>query len=191
MAGPRTPAFAIRGSPALALSPTLKQAPPAADIVAMKAKVRRDYGTRLLAQFDADDELRAHADWARGEGVRVEDFAGYWGQSTAARRNLDEHLAAAEAAFFDGRVEELGGDEAAAAARTLKALARYGTVENYEEDSAAGVPEQDRTLPIELVQRVNRWGYRKALHRKRWLKESATYSSMNAQIRAEIAAGRL
>lgn len=157
----------------------------------MKEKVRHDFGTRLLAHFDADEELRAHADWARGEGVRLEDFAGYWGQTTDARRKLDTHLAAAEMAFFEGRLQEVGGDETAAATRTLKALARYGMVDDYEEDRAAGLAEEDRTLPIELIRRVNRWCYRKLLHRKRWLAESACYSSMNAQIRAEIRAGRL
>ena len=50
-----------------------------------------------------------------------------------------------------------GGDEASAARLTIQALPRYGSADDFADEVADGMSDQDAVVPIELLMRVNRW----------------------------------
>lgn len=131
-----------------------------------------------------------HVRWVHAEGVRDEEIRAYWNQTQATRAMLDRHNDAAATTFY--RTELTSGQPAEVARQaTIRAVALYGRLEDYRQDEADGVPEDDRRLPSELMPRVTRWARRQVLHPRRLREENQHASSMNARIRREIWAGRL
>jgi len=145
----------------------------------------------LTAHERRDDRLAQHLDWIRSEGVRGADIAGYGGRSPKKRDKIAKHDDAMSRAFYVTEYQHTN-DQAAATAATRKAVYLLGDIGDYEMDVAEGVPQQDRRLPIELIDRISRWNTKQVLHGRKALREtSAKYSSVNAQIREAITRGEI
>lgn len=142
-----------------------------------------NYGDVLLQQEGSDPTVNVLLVAKRHEGVTDTDIKWWWTLDKLERRLLiavDDWFRLA--AFSKYRSSGLSGEEAAKKLR--QSFPVFGDPTNL--DNAAG---DDRPLPYELKDRINKWASRRGITQLGAEVDHAT--SMNALIRSDIRAGRL
>lgn len=144
------------------------------------------FGDFIIKRQDSDPQARAILEARRLEGVRDEDFLWWWNQTPLERGVLLAFDDLMRIALWEEiRVaDDLSEDEAATELR--RRVVNYGNPDD-------GAPEtgDDKLIPFELKDRVNRWLEGEAQNAEEFSAKLARASSMNALIRAELRAGRL
>jgi len=144
----------------------------------------------LLALVEKSQNLREDLEWKRAEGVQEEDFRQWWNMHDLERHfvlemdNLQCHIPVYLACRHNGASKEEAQET------VWKIHPRYA----LSRDTIDGEIDDDSPLPIELKDRVNRWGMRQMQadptgKKLRERKERST--SMNAIVREEIRKGTL
>lgn len=136
---------------------------------------------------NAVPEARERLAAKREDGVTDEDLQLWFGFHDLERRMIVIEDNASRIAFFLGKCEAGLSDERAAE-EMRKAKPIYGDPTDTEQTKG-----DDRPLPVELKDRVNRWSMKQfaTLDPDAIQKLVAGYSSFNALIRKEIRAGAI
>jgi hypothetical protein len=145
-----------------------------------------DFGEVLIQREMSDDSTRQLLAKKRAEGVTDADIKWWWGLDKIERRMLivfDDWFRMA--AYKKHRAE--GKSEEEALSLLSKSLPIFGDPEETK-----NLKGDDRPLPFELKERINRWVEVVLLNEPIGTSsEFQSTGSMNALIRSEIRAGRL
>lgn len=145
-----------------------------------------DFGDRILAKESTDETVRSTLQKKRSEGVRDADIRWWWNMPDLERGMLAHADDVLRIAFFLAvqKEKKLNNEQA------VKALNRR--FPNYgDPDDASLLTGEDRALPWELKDRVNRYiEQRSGSDADEFMREVENSSSFNAWIRREIKAGR-
>ena len=136
---------------------------------------------------NAVPEARKRLAAKREDGVTDEDLKLWWGFHDLERRMIAIEDNVSRTAFFLGK-REAGLSAERAAEEMRKAKPIYGDPTDTEQTKG-----DDRPLPDELKDRVNRWSMKQfsTLDPDAIQKFATGYSSFNALIRSEIRAGHI
>lgn len=149
-------------------------------------------GDTILELARHDPAAKARVDRLRSHGVRDEDIRLWWNLSDLERRmalEVDEiHRVAA---FIAYRRQGMGPDSAAR--QCFKIHPRFGEPDtpNWGGPLQAELTPEDRPLPMELKDRVNRFLQEAARGVRAFQERLASATSLNAILREEIRSGRL
>ena len=144
-----------------------------------------NYGSFLLEQEKINPELKAALDKKRAEGVRDSDIRWWWNMHYFERMMmLEDDETGRVAAFMAYLSQGMSPDQAA---QKLKRFLTYGD----PQDANQGVGE-DRALPIELKDRINRYTEQRMRGDPYIYKtEIQASTGSNAHVRNEMRKGRV
>lgn len=145
----------------------------------------QDFGDRLLAREARDGHTKDFLGKKRSQGVRDEDIRWWWKLHDLERRiMLKMDNLSRMTTFLACRDQGMTPEQAAA--RIRKLFPSYGDL-----DADPNTTGDDRPLPHELKDRVNRYVESRAADPSTFKKEIEESTSLNALVRREIANGRI
>ncbi len=143
-------------------------------------------GDEIFAKADSVPQYRQMIDSRLAEGATEEECRWWWNLPEVERQLLkvQDDTARYACSRYD---REQGRSEEEAWARVRKTFAMYGSIDAVAQESG-----DDRPLPYELKNRINRWLAEVVAQRPDEFKRRAgEFPTLNAFIRAEMRAGRL
>lgn len=144
------------------------------------------FGDFILQRQDSDSHARQMLETRRSDGVTDRDFLWWWNQSALERGVMLAFDDIMRVTLWQELRTESGLTEEQATAEVRKRVVNYGNP-----GGTSSEPGDDRPIPFELKDRVNRWLYLHAKQPEELATKMAKTSSMNALIRAELRAGRI
>ena len=149
-------------------------------------------GDILLKLETTHDEVSQRFSVRRQDGVTDDDIRFWWDLHPLDRGARIEFDQFCRSSFYIS-CRKKGMNEDQAGLEVWKAFPMYRYVDDTQEARAhMGLSDEDRPLPFELKDRVNRYLERAGLRSPEAFKRKANqYTSFNALVRAEIRANRL
>lgn len=145
-----------------------------------------DFADTYLAKAVSNAELRAKLEAKRADGVTDEDIRWWWNLHDLERRMMALDDDNSRLAFIMQKTEEQGLTVEQAVAELRGFMPLYGDPTDTRHTTG-----NDRPLPYELKDRVNRWMQTKMPDPERFRRQLAQATSYNALVRAELRAGRV
>ncbi len=148
------------------------------------SRLPANYGDIRLQKEATDDEIRSILRKIRREGATDEDIRWYWNVHDLERRMMLEIDNISRMALFTKRTQE-GDSPEEASKKVRKAFPMFG-----DPDDTTHTRGQDRPLPHELKDRINRYVEKRSRKDlEQFKRDIANSSTFNALIRREIQAG--
>jgi len=147
----------------------------------------QNFGDILLEREPTDEKTKSMLAKKRAEGVKDKDIRWWWNMHDLERRTMLKVDDLHRLALFEKLREEEGLDEEQAAGRVRKSFPIFG-----DPDDTTHTTGEDRPLPYELKDRINRyvevWSQTTPEQLKRKIERSST---VNSFIRREIKKGNI
>jgi len=143
-------------------------------------KLPKNYGDYLLEKESADERIKTSLNKKRKEGVKNEDIKWWFNMHDIERRMLLKIDDITRMAMFKKYKEDgKSGEEA------VNEIRRYQPFFGNPDDNT-NTSGEDRPLPYELKDRINKHGEKHASDPEKFKLELLKYSSMNAYVREQI-----
>jgi hypothetical protein len=139
-----------------------------------------------LAKAQTDPAMRAKLEAKRADGVTDADIRWWWNLHDLERRMMALDDDNSKVAFIIHKTREQGLTVEQAAAELRRSMPIYGDPADTRRTTG-----DDRPLPYELKDRVNRWLQTKMPDPDRFRRQLAQATTYNALVRAELRAGKV